>query len=138
MNAANEQIVAMFESGDLTVEELATAFPELDIEAIKMVLAAGSSKFRAAMKKDKSLFSDEILDTAVGVMGQLLYAEEPTVRMRASKFIINEKMGRHDTKNIKNLNVNVNLINLQLAQARKAIEESKKKTINIEAQPVAA
>lgn len=109
----NQQIVKLYEDSNLAIEELASVF-SIEPEAVKLALVNGSTKYRAELKKDPSLFTEADLDSAVMTMNQLLTAEQEGVRYRAAKFIINEKKGRHDIKNVKNLNLNVNIFNDQM------------------------
>jgi hypothetical protein len=122
----NLQIVSLYEKG-LTPEEIQTAFPELSIEAIQMALAAGSVDYRADVRKGEQLFPEETKKAALMTMTQLLYAEEATLRYRASKFIINETEGRHNIVNNlqKGGNINVNIINVQLQKAQEALKRAK-------------
>ena len=121
-----EQIIRLYEDDNISVEELAEAFPELNIEAIKIALANGSSKYRKAVVKDSQMFGEDTFEAAKTVMASLIYAEEPTIKYRAAKFILNENKGRHDLKDMKSNNLfgNVNLINIHLEKARKRIAES--------------
>lgn len=121
----NEQIVVLYESSGLTIDELSQTF-ELPHEVIKIALASRSSKFHKDVKKDKTLFDESALDEAVMVMRQCLYAEESSTKIRAAKFIINEAKGRHDISNVKNLNgINLNLINIHYKQALEAKNKAK-------------
>lgn len=121
----NEQIVTLYESSGLTIDELSQTF-ELPHEVIKIALASRSAKFHKDIKKDKTLFDESALDEAVIVMRQCLYAEESSTKIRAAKFIINEAKGRHDVANVKNLNgINLNLINIHYQQALAAKNKAK-------------
>jgi hypothetical protein len=120
----NQQIVTLYENSGLSLEELSQVF-SMEAETIKLALVQGSAKYREELKKDPALFNDGDLQSAVMTMTQLLTAEEAGVKFRAAKFIINEKMGRHNIKNVQQLNINVNLFNNQLKKAKEAINKSK-------------
>src|SRR2546430_16252446 len=124
----NTQIVELYERGDMSIEDIAKEF-SLEVEAVKMTLISGSTKYRRALKEEKELFTKSDLEAASQIMSSLLYAENEAVRYRASRFIINEKCGRNDVKELQNVNLNVNLINMQLSKAREAIERGKCKVI---------
>ena len=120
----NEQIVRLYEDSGLGITDLAEVF-HMEPETVKLALVQGSAKFREEIKQDPSLFNDGDLQSATMTMTQLLVAEEPNVRFRAAKFIINEKLGRHNLKNVQQLNINVNLFNSQMKKAKEAINRSK-------------
>lgn len=126
----NTQIKELYENGDMEPIAIAEAL-SLDEHSVKMVLISSSTKFRAKAKKNKALFSDDDFSMAKQRMAQLIFAEHENVAFRASKFILNENMGRNDVRNIQNLNVNVNILNEQLINAKKAIENGKNKIIDI-------
>lgn len=104
----------------------------MDKDAILLILASESSKFRSQAKKDCTLFSKDTKDSAAMVMEELLSAEQESVRYRAAKFIINECAGRNDVnvQSFKGLNVNIMNINLRLQKAKEA--KNKAKFIDVE------
>lgn len=126
----NKQIVLAYEEGKLSVKEIAEQF-QIEEESVRIALAADSGEFRKELKKDKT-FTEETLDNAVQVMSTLLFSEHDHVKLKASKFIINEHKGRHDVKNLKTLSINVNLINTQMRRAKEALQKTR--TIDIESE----
>ena len=126
----NAQITELYEQSDMEPIQIAEALG-LDETSVKTVLISSSSKFRKNAKNDKSLFSDDDFNLAKQRMAQLIWAENEGVALRASKFIINENLGRHNIQTMKLLNVNVSLINNQMSAAKKAIENGKSKVIDI-------
>jgi hypothetical protein len=86
------------------------------------------------MVKDPQLFSEDDERTAVLVMGQLLNHENENIQFRSAKFIINERKGRHDRGNLKNLNINVNLINEQMKRVKEAKQRALSKVIDVPAE----
>ncbi len=126
----NQQIKQLYETGEMEPLQIADVL-SLDEHSVKMVLISSSPKFRKQAKKNKSLFTDSDMDMAKQKMVGLIYSEHDNVSFRAAKFIINENSGRHDIKNVQNLNVNINLLNDQLVNAKKAIENGKNKIIDI-------
>lgn len=129
----NNQIVALFENSQLGVGELAEVFG-MEEESIRVALVQGSSKYREQLKKDPSTFSEGDYEAARMTMVQLLTAEEAGVKFRAAKFVINEKKGRHDTKNIQQLNINVNLFNEKYKKAKEAAARATGTAIDIESE----
>lgn len=130
----NQQIVSLYEGSGLSLKELSEVF-SMEEETIKLALVQGSSKYREELKKDPTLFNDGDLQSAVMTMTQLLTAEEEGVKFRAAKFIINEKMGRHNIKNVQQLNINVNLFNDKMKKAKLAADRAKG-VIDVEAEKV--
>ena len=126
----NCQIVELYENSDMEPITIAEALG-LEEESVKMVLIGSSSKFRKEAKNNSKLFSDDDFNLAKQRMAQLLWADNEGVALRASKFIINENLGRNDVATMKMLNVNVNLINAQMVAAKEAINKGKNKIIDI-------
>lgn len=129
------QLVQLYdENEEVTVEMLAQNF-HLEVEAVKMALAASSKRFRKELKKDDEVFNDEEYNVAKSAMVNLVrYSEVDAVKFRAANFIINEKLGRNKLQNARNLQGmgNINIVNLHISQARKALEQSKKQNIVID------
>lgn len=129
---SNEQIVSLYEGAELTVEELANEFCDGNVTLVKMALIAGSSKYRSLARKSKDeTFTDADFEEAKFIMKSCLFAENEAVKYRAAKYIIDDKRGRHDLTVVKDANVNVTLVNLQLQRAMKAVEKGR--TIEVEA-----
>lgn len=125
----NSQLITLYdENPDVTVEMLAANFAS-DVEAVKMVLAAGSSRFRKEMRKDETVFNDLEFDLAKQAMVSLMKgAEVEAVKLRAATFIINEHLGRNKLENAKNLGQNINVINIHVQKARQALAASRNQT----------
>src|SRR5438552_6917279 len=94
----------------------------LDENSVKMVLISSSSKFRKEAKENKTLFSTDDFNLAKQKMAGLIFSDHDNVAFRASRFIINENLGRNDIQQVKLLNINVNLLNDQLVNMKKAID----------------
>lgn len=132
MTVTNTQIVTLYEKSGLSITELAETF-NMEEETIKLALVGGSAVYREQLKSDPSLFNDHDLQSAVITMSSLLTAEQENVKFRAAKFIINEKLGRHNSlKNVQKLNINVNLIADQMKRAKEAASQTVNKPIDIE------
>lgn len=129
----NAQVKELYETGNLDPIQIAEVL-SLDEHSVKMVLISNSSAFRKAMKADKTLFTSSDLAKAKDRMSELMYSESDGVSFRASKFVINEAKGRHDVRSIQNVNINVNILNEQIANAKKAIDNAKNKIIDIPAE----
>lgn len=130
---SNSQIIALYENDGLSPEEIQSAMPEYSIEAIRITLANNSAKYRRAIKKNSDLFNDEDLEMASGVMRELMITcDVPAVRYRSAKYVIDEKKGRHDKMKAGDMgNININLINLQLTNAQKALKRAREQIIDI-------
>jgi hypothetical protein len=129
----NQQIIELYEASEgLSIDEIASEL-QLDSRAIKLILASGSSVYRAKLASQTEEFSKDDRDAAKEVLKHLMYnAENETVKLRAATRIYDESLNRNDVKGLKNLNVNVNLINMQIKQAEEAIKKAKTKTIDID------
>lgn len=145
MFSGNAQIVQMYEELDLSPGEIAETL-EIDEQAVHLTLASNSVKFRKEKAIEKAgndssyaqvnadLFTKGDVDEAAAVIANLCkFSEDEHIQMRAANFIINEAKGRHDLKHIKNLNLNVTLINDQMKRAREAKERAKSKVIDVPA-----
>ena len=132
----NEQICILYEQGT-SVMELSDLF-NMPIDVIKMALASSSPKFNKEIKKDNTLFGEDVKTEASLVMRNLMYAKDcPNVQYRAAKYIIDEESGRHENNPLKGTLTNVNLVNVHFHQARKAIEKAKQKaTIEVESSKI--
>ncbi len=126
----NCQIVELYENSDLEPIAIAEAL-NLEEESVKMVLISNSSKFRKNSKKNSLLFTDDDFQMAKARMSQLIWSEKDNVSYKAAKFVLYENLGRNDIQTMKLLNVNVNLINTQMKQAKEAIEKGKNKIIDV-------
>lgn len=124
----NHQIISLYEQG-LEIETIAQ-LAQLEVETIKLLLISESSKYRKEVKEGKASFGDEDMEAAVSTMSSIMkHAENEGVRFRAAKFIYNEKLGRNNLNDLKNLNVNVNMINIQMEKAKEALRRGKEKII---------
>lgn len=125
------QIVNLFEEEHLTINEIAQVL-DVEPEAIKFCLATHSSKFQKSLSlNSQKIFSNSDFESATRVMSGLMFSEHDTVRLKAAKFVLNENLGRHDLKNLKSVNINVNLINDQVRKAKEAIRAGREKVIDI-------
>lgn len=142
MTAGNHQLVQMYEQLKLNPAEIAEALG-LDTGAVILALSSSSVQFRADRSKEQhgesvnsttlsktELFHiDDVREAASTITSLMKYSDEDNVRMRASKFIINESAGRHDVRAVNNLNINVNYINDQMKRAREAKQAAREKVI---------
>ncbi len=129
-NMLNCQIKELYENGDMDPIQIAEVL-SLNEQDVKMVLISSSSKFRGKAKKNKSLFSEDDFAFAKNKMVGLIYSDHDNVAFRAAKFVINENSGRHDVQHLQTMNINVNLLNDQLLNMKKAIQNGKDKVIDI-------
>lgn len=117
-----EAIVALYENDSLDPTQISEAL-EMPIESVKIALLQRSGKYRDDIKvegNDKD-FTDDELETAKIAIARCMNAEDEHLAFKAAKFIFNERKGRHNVKSlVKNLNLNVTLINAQMEKAREA------------------
>jgi hypothetical protein len=121
-----EQLVTLYdENTDVTTQMLADNFG-YELEAVKMILASGSTRYRKEMRKDETTFSEDDFDIAKRTMVNLMKESEvDAVKYRAATFVINEHLGRNKLENAKNLGGNINVINIHVQKAREALARSK-------------
>jgi hypothetical protein len=127
MNAANQQIVTAFEDLGMSPEEIAED-QDLDVVAVKAILAQSSRRFRKAAAADETLnFSDTELKAANETILQLMQSsEDENIRFRAAKYIRDDKKGRLDAVSKMNgMNVNVLMFNDHMKKALEAVERSR-------------
>lgn len=121
-----EQLVTLYdENTDVTTQMLSDNFG-YELEAVKMILASGSTRYRKEMRKDETVFSEDDYDIAKRTMVNLMKESEvDAVKYRAATFVINEHLGRNKMENAKNLGGNINVINIHVQKAREALARSK-------------
>lgn len=135
MNNINEQIISAFEQSDeISLDMLFAAFPNYSPEAIKLILASGSVKYRKMIKKDPQIFDDQTEEMARMAMLGLLGSNEGHLVFKAAKYVLDDRKGRHDVKSYKNLNVNIISIEERMNRARKALANSK--AMQLKEQPI--
>jgi hypothetical protein len=129
-----EQLVTLYdENTDVNVQMLADNFG-YELEAVKMILASGSTRYRKEMRKDETVFSDDDFELAKKTMVRLMQdSEVDAVKLRAANFVINEHLGRNKMENAKNLGGNINVINIHVQKAREALARSKGQLVEVEA-----
>ena len=122
----SEAIKALYENEALSPDQISEAL-EMPIESIKVSLLQNSPKFRQDIKlpsNDKD-FTDDELETAKIAIARCMNAEDEHLAFKAAKFVFNERKGRHNIKSlVKNVNLNINLINAQMQNARAAKERA--------------
>lgn len=132
----------------MSPEEIAAEF-NYELEAVKMILLSGSSKFSdkalteanerdAAEAKGNAYAGDTFTpadyNAACRTMTGLLDSEIDAVRYRAAEFVIDECKGRRDLKALKDAGgFNITIVNETMARARAAIARSKQKAVDISA-----
>lgn len=130
MTAANTQIVVAYEQLGLTPEQIAES-QQLELESVKATLMQFSSAYRKAAKQDDQLnFSEDELVRANQTIAQIMqYAEDDHLRLRAARYIRDDKKGRLDVTQMKGLNINVLQFNTVLQRARERVAAAKAKDI---------
>lgn len=125
---ANQQIVAAYETCNLTVEQIAENF-EMNETAVKATLISGSPKYRRAMREAEAgesldVSSEEtkaMLDIIKGIAHEQR-TSMPGVALRAAQFVFNEGKGRNNLQGLNTTNLNVIVVNQKL-QGMKAARE---------------
>jgi len=131
MTAGNRQIIDLYEIHGLNAEQIAESL-DLDTVAVKCVLQSDSVLFRKETSKDPTLVDiSEVAEAKKAIVGIMRYTEDDNLRMRAARFIFDEGKGRHNIIGTANLNVNVHLVNDQLARARQALDAARTKIIDV-------
>lgn len=150
MDPAIEQIVSAFEIAQMTPEQIKQElFPDMELAVIKNALAQFSSVYAEQQKqlatKEGGVGQEDITDEEFSQIKRTLkqialYGESEEVRARCCKYLWEEKKGRNEAKaKIKALQqapvVNIFTLSKHLEQARRALEVSKQKAIDIVASP---
>lgn len=138
----NIEIVSLYENsdGELSIDDICSLMPDLDKGLIRMVLENNSKLYRekhcapAPMIVDKNLssFNPDDDQLAHQAIRGLLLSENPSVALKAAKLIIDEKRGRRDVRSgLRKINFNINLLNTQLEQQKRARELATGEVIDI-------
>jgi len=142
LTAANQQILTAYEDCGMTPEQIAEDF-NYELQAVKMILLAHSQAFsdkqltKDNKREDSSndnLFSDTDLQLAKNTIKELASsAEIEAVKFRAAEFIINEKKGRNDVKNLRDMSngINITIISETMSRAREAMAKAKQRAIEM-------
>lgn len=123
MTAANATIVTSYEVLELSVEDIA-AQEGLEVESVKAILAGHSSLYRERLRSDSAtedISNGEFEDIKSAMKQIALYGEQEGVRLKALRFLWDEKKGRNEIKKdegARNLRVNVLIFNQQLKKIR--------------------
>ena len=128
---SNTQIISLYDSNsDITIDAVAQAFG-METESVKLVLLAGSQRYKKEVNEKPELFSQADEDIARATLRELCYAENEGVRAKVALAIIDERKGRRDvTKAAKTVGtVNINLFNTFLQQGRERLKEVKGEAI---------
>lgn len=139
MTAGNHQVVQLYETEGMTPEQIAEVMG-IEVEVVKTLLLQTSMSFRAAVQKDNSLVSEELLqDMFHAYIGLARGAESDAVREKATRHIINLGMkvnkGLGSTDAIVQTarqgggNINIYMLNQQLQKARSVLAQVKQKQL---------
>ncbi len=127
MTSADRQIVAAYESG-MQPNQIAETL-SYELEAIKLSLQQHSKDYQIANNlspalptddKDTPLFSKSDLDIAKETIKSCMFSEVDAVRLKAAVFTVNEAKGRNDLNNIKNVKLDITIINERIANVKAA------------------
>jgi hypothetical protein len=140
MNSINTRIIAMYETAEMTAEEIAMD-EGLEVEVVKATLLQGSGVYRSqsrgasgskegekASEEEPFMTEDEFRQVKAAYKQIALDGDvDSGVRERALRNLINEHKGRNDTVNlVKNGgNINILMLNESLLKARRAIENAR-------------
>lgn len=133
MSGSDQQIVTAYEDLGLNPEQIAED-GSYDIVAIKACLMQNSVLFREAMKQNKEEgFSNGEEQEARQVIAQLMRdSEDDFIKLRAAKYIRDDKRGRLDPVKAQHLNISVVNINASLRKAREARARVRNTSIDIQ------
>lgn len=140
MTAASQEVVTMFETCGLTLEQIVkdTGY---DITTVKSILTQYSAAFRQDSKTDVSLqySEDEAQEAKEVILNVMRYAEtvdgqeDARLKFKAACRIIDENKGRLDVaKQVQGLNINIIQFNEQLEKVRQAKERTLSRVHDIE------
>jgi predicted nucleic acid-binding protein len=141
MTAFDKEVVARYEDLAMRIEEIAADLT-VEPEAVRVSLAQNSAQYRNELRMGESgerqLFEDFAEKQAVRVMQDLLAADDEAVRLRAAKFIIDERKGRNDAavrglKAMQNVGISVQQFNEALLRARRQRTLEAAKVIDVQA-----
>jgi hypothetical protein len=127
MNALNLQIKAIYEQG-ASIEQIMSAFPELDKEAVETMLMSSSRKFQKEALKDE-FYTRTMAERARDISLEML--EDPDTpaptKARLIRFVMDEHKGRNDIKDTGKVlgGVNISVINIHLQRAQERLREAK-------------
>ena len=136
MSNDNTQVIAAYENTKMSADEIADSLG-MDLLAVKTILSMESAKYRKDTKED---VTEEELDEMFGVVKDiarsgLTRVQQPGVALRAATFLINEKKGRNDPRNLlKGLvgsGITITMINDRLA----GMKQAKARTLSLTALP---
>lgn len=131
MSGSDQQIVTAYEELGLTPEQIAA--DGYDIVAVKACLMQNSVLFREAMKvNSEEGFSTSEEQEARGVIANLMRdSDDDFIKLRAAKYIRDDKKGRLDPIKAQHLNINIVTINDTLRKAREARARVKSTIIDV-------
>jgi hypothetical protein len=128
---SNTQIIALYDSNtDLTVDAIAAAFGK-EVEAIKMVLLAGSVRYQSEVRQNPDLFTSEDELIARDTIKRLCHSEIDGVALKAATTLIDERKGRRNVKHQAKAvgSININVFNNYLQKGRERLKEIKGEAI---------
>jgi hypothetical protein len=132
MSNDNTQVVMAYEKSRLSVEEIADSLG-MELLAVKTILCLESSQYRKDTKED---VTDDELNEMFSVVkdiacSTLTRVQQPGVALKAATFLINEKKGRNDPRNLlKSLTgsgISITLIN----QRVEGMKQAKARTLSM-------
>ena len=147
MLPSEASIVQMFEELEMSPNEIAL---DLDYEeaAVKLILASKSKKYRescfdprtkelkevshSTLQGDSFLFTADDKELAKSAILELASnSDNDGVRLKASKTIIDEYLGRNNKATLRDLQININVLNETIIKAKRAKEAARNKVIDI-------
>lgn len=137
--AGNSQIIDLYETSGLSPEEISSALDGMNVVAIKAVLQQGSAKFREDSKvnTDLSYSASEAEEAKQVALALMRYSEDDRLRAKIALRVIDDKKGRLEPQNtansvvgaLSNLNINIQVIQEQLAAGRAALSLAPKEGV---------
>lgn len=136
MKIKDGQIAQLYDSGEVSVEDLCLMYPELHRDAIELCLVQNSVLYRKKLKNKEETFSDSAKIRAEARIEQMLDSTDEHIAFKAAKLVLDEKKGLRDVRGFKNIHLTVQQIqqNIQidLAEAERAEQRAKQREIIVD------
>lgn len=129
MTAQMAIILKQYDEHAMSIEDIvAESEGEYEVESVKAVLAQYSRKYRDALKGDSRNrldFTDDEAEMAKQAIADIMQStEDDYLKFRTAKYMLDDKKGRLDAANMKNVNIDIMTFNIHIKQAKEARERT--------------